>query len=111
MMTTIEVRVIRIEEIFEFKNISLKERYAIEVEENGKPSVINEVHYELGRLIRFRTVKREGEGIIVETGYGIDEKGRLKLNFSDIYHREDTGPFIISDRYFELNDFLQKLGR
>ena len=109
-MTTIEARVIRIEEIFDFRNISLKERYIIEVDENGKPSVINEVYYESGRLIRFRAVKREGEGIILETGYCINEEGILKINFSGIYHREDTDDFSKCDRYFELNAFLESLG-
>ena len=77
----------------------------------GELEVVREVYRENGRLLRFRTVKREGVGIVIETGYCIDEKGILKLSFSEIHHSEDTGPFSRSDRYLKLNYFLQKSGR
>lgn len=102
-MTTIEARVIEEGEFY--GNLVLTENDLLE--RNGKIEVVREIYGD-GRFI---TVRREGEGIIVETGYCLDE-GILKLNFSGIYHREDKDPhFTESERFPELNDFLESVGR
>lgn len=103
-MTTIETKALKIEEGEFYGNLGLTENDTLE--RKGKIEVVREI-YEDGR---FRTVRRDGDGIIVETGYCID-KGILKINFSGVCHREDTPPYKKSERYFELNDFLQKLGK
>ena len=108
-MTTIETRITKIKEGKGYGKLEVTENDILE--RNGEIEVVREVSRENGRLVGFKTVRREGEGIILETGYCIYPENILKINFSGIYHSEDTDHFSKSDRYFELNDFLQGLER
>lgn len=79
--------------------------------------------YEEGRLARFRTIRRVGDDII-ESGFVLDRAmGRLNFLGSGIYYKEDhvvydpkdskIALFIThtSEKYWELNELLEKFGR
>jgi len=108
-MTTIEARVIKVEEGMDFRKIRLREKDRLD---NGKSTVeiVTETHYEAKRLVRFRTVRKNDEGGIVELGYCVDmNTGELGNRFSGVnYWMNIPPPFRRSSRYPELNKSLKK---
>ena len=111
-------KIVRLEEITDVEDFFLKKRDSFE--RNGTSEVVVETYSENGRLLRFRTVRREGE-VIFELGYNINRiSGRIDQSFTGVHHEKDTDytgtsgktyTIYSSRRYPELNDFLQKSGR
>ena len=104
-MTAIEEIVMDLKNM-NLRNFEMKEEDIVLIE--GKKEYVTFTYYEDGRLIRFRTLRREGE-TIVETGYNVNPEGKLESLFSGIYHEKDTPPYRASKaRYSELNKFLEE---
>jgi len=103
-MTTIETAVNN--ESTDFRKIELKAGDILYT--NGKKEIVTETHYEKKKLIRFGSIRRENGGI-VESGYFVDkETGKSEQLFSGIYFSEEHLPFHTSERYSELNKFLEE---
>ena len=107
-MKTIEVRVIKIEEGMDFRGFPLKEEDSLE--RKGKIEVVREVYRENGRLLRFRTVRKNEDNGIVELSYCVDiNTGEIGQRGSGIYYWMNVpSPFRRSSKYPELNKFLKK---
>ena len=117
-MKTIDERVIKVEEGIDFRKLRLDEGCILD-KDGGILEFVKETFYVGERLVIFWTARREGEGI-AESHYSVNEKtGKEHQDYSGICYGQDTEiqtsdrtyPFHASERYFELNDFLQKLGR
>lgn len=109
-MTIIETAVKKIEST-DFRNAELKTGDIFSA--NGKAEIVIETYYEEKRLIRFRTARREGDGRIAESHYSVNEKtGKEHQDYSGICYGDDNNPhFHASERYFELNRFLEEQER
>jgi len=102
-MKTIEITDI---ESTDFRSIELKVGDILCT--NGKKEFVTETHYEEKKLIRFRSIRRD-DGRIAESGYFVDkETGKLERLFSGIYFNKENPPFHASERYSELNKFLEE---
>lgn len=76
---------------------------------NRKVETIIETFYEEGRLIRFRTARKEKRPrVIIESGYAVNEIGEIEQSSSGKYYEKDNPPFHASERYSELNKFLEE---
>lgn len=78
---------------------------------NGKGEIVTKVVHEDGKLARFKTIRREDDGAILELGYSVDGMPK-KINqlFCGIhYGNNNHPPFNPSERYFELDKFLREM--
>ncbi|MDP3992511.1 MAG: hypothetical protein U1B79_01605 [Candidatus Pacearchaeota archaeon] len=119
-MTTIETAVKEIKSV-DFRTLELKLGDSVSID--GREEIIIETtvteKYDMGkRLERFRTIRREENGVIAESGYSVNgNTGKEHLDYSGIV-REKDGVFNdknnrqytahASKRYSKLNKILEE---
>lgn len=108
-MKTIETRVIRVEEGMDFRKIKLRKKDSLDYGK-GTAETVSETTYKRKRLVRFRSVRKEGDGGIVESSYYVDTNtGEIGQRGSGIYYWMNVpSPFRRSSKYPKLNKFLKK---
>lgn len=110
-MTSIETEIKKTD----FRNLELKIGGTISIK--GKDEIVAETTvtetYLGGRkLVRFRTIRREENDGIAESGYSVDSQtGEEHMDYSGIYHEKENPPYAASKLYSELNNFLEGLGK
>jgi hypothetical protein len=104
-MTNIET-IINAEESNDLRDTQLKkgDHYSV-------TQVVTETYYERGKLTRFVTIRRDGKGI-TELRYNVhSQTGKPEVSGVGVFFSRDTPPYHASQRYAELNEFLEELGK
>ena len=119
-MTTIETTVKKNESV-DFRTLELKLGDSISID--GREEIIIETTVtekdNIGkRLERFRTIRREENGVIAESGYSVNgNDGKEHLDYSgvvrekdEVFNNENNKPYTIraSEKYPKLSKFLEQ---